>query len=301
MRRTVVHGSVILSDGILRMMVAVSYYTDPLCPWSWAAEPVVRKLMVEFADELEWTFVMAGLERDLLEGRRPGGAGMPAEQLAARSAEWLRIAADAGVPLDPLLWFDGPPVSSQPACLAVKAAARLADDGGSSYLRLAREALVCRGIKLDNAEALKQLALAAGIDAARFDLELRSHDTTEALGLDLEATRELAAAGHPIDRASDAGGAPLPTIVFGNEAPVFGLEPYEAYRDAATAAGAKPAGGPALSVEQVLDRFGTVTSREVELLCDLPGPRANAELWQLTEQWKAKAEKCGTGHLWSRA
>ena len=56
----------------------------------------MRKLMVEFADELEWTFVMAGLERDLLEGRRPGGAGMPAEQLVGRTGEWLRIAADDG-------------------------------------------------------------------------------------------------------------------------------------------------------------------------------------------------------------
>jgi protein-disulfide isomerase-like protein with CxxC motif len=293
-----------LSDGILRVMVAVSYYTDPLCPWSWAAEPVVRKLMVEFGDGLRWTFLMAGLERDLLEGRRPGGAGMPAEQVTRRTTEWLKIAGSQGVPLDPLLWTDNPPISSQPACMGVKAAARLSDDSGYRYLRAAREALICRRIKLDNAEALKQVANATGVDAARFDLELRSHDTTEALGTDLELTRELAGGGHTAEHASDAGGAPLPTIVFSGDDRVghgvFGLQPLAAYREAATAAGAQSTGSATLTIDQALDRFGTLTRAELELLCDLPGPRANAELWRLAEQWKAKAERCGTEYLWSR-
>ena len=55
---------------------------------------------------------------------------------------------------------------------------------------------------------------------------------------------------------------------------LLGLQAYESYRDAAIAAGARAGRRAALSVEQALDRFGTVTSREVELLCDLPGPRA---------------------------
>ena len=28
-------------------MVTVSYHTDPACPWSWGAEPAIRKLMTE--------------------------------------------------------------------------------------------------------------------------------------------------------------------------------------------------------------------------------------------------------------
>lgn len=35
------------------MTVQVRFYTDPACPWSWAAEPALRRLMWEFEGELE--------------------------------------------------------------------------------------------------------------------------------------------------------------------------------------------------------------------------------------------------------
>jgi predicted DsbA family dithiol-disulfide isomerase len=40
--------------------VHVTYYTDPACPWSWAAEPAVRRLLVEFGDDISITYVMVG-------------------------------------------------------------------------------------------------------------------------------------------------------------------------------------------------------------------------------------------------
>jgi hypothetical protein len=40
---------------------------------------------------------------------------------------------------------------------------------------------------------------------------------------------------------------------------------------------------------------------EIALVCDLPGPRAPAELWQLALEWRVRAERLGTGHLWSLA
>jgi protein-disulfide isomerase-like protein with CxxC motif len=33
-------------------------YADPACCWSWGAEPALRRLFVEFGDELGFTFVM---------------------------------------------------------------------------------------------------------------------------------------------------------------------------------------------------------------------------------------------------
>jgi len=46
-------------------MVRVTYYTDPACPWSWGAEPALRRLQMEFGDELQITYVMAGMAREL--------------------------------------------------------------------------------------------------------------------------------------------------------------------------------------------------------------------------------------------
>ena len=45
------------------MTVEVRFYTDPACPWSWAAEPALRRLMWEFDGELRFAWVMGGLAR----------------------------------------------------------------------------------------------------------------------------------------------------------------------------------------------------------------------------------------------
>src|SRR6185436_13073600 len=102
-------------------MPEVMYYTDPACPWSWALEPTVRKLMVEFGGGLDWTFVMGGLGRSL--AREPAAR-------AGQIEHWLRVSEETQAPLDPLLWVDGPIESTYPGCMAVKAAAELADDHG---------------------------------------------------------------------------------------------------------------------------------------------------------------------------
>jgi predicted DsbA family dithiol-disulfide isomerase len=286
------------------MMVAVGYYTDPLCPWSWAAEPVLRRLMVEFAGELQWTFVMAGLERDLLDGRRPG-AGIEESRCLTLVEGWLRVAAHSGAPLDPLLWRSAPPSSSYPACMAALAAGQQSDDGGYRYLRVLREGLMCRRHPLDRADALIDLARELGLDEQRFAIELRSHETVERFGADLERTRALAAnACGGADRASVAQGVPLPAIAFKREGEVrerlFGLVPYQTCRDAAISAGAKLRKDEPLSIEDAFERFPTLTTPEVELLCDLPRPRAAARLFWLSEQGQLRQERVLTGSLWSR-
>jgi hypothetical protein len=40
---------------------------------------------------------------------------------------------------------------------------------------------------------------------------------------------------------------------------------------------------------------------EVAAACDLPEPRAHAELWRLALEWRARPERRGTGHLWHAA
>jgi hypothetical protein len=83
---------------------------------------------------------------------------------------------------------------------------------------------------------------------------------------------------------------------------VYGPSDYGKLRAAAVAAGAVPgsAGGPP-SVEDALRRFGTMSTAEVAAVCDLPGPRAPAELWRLALEWRVKAERLGTGYIWSLA
>ena len=279
-------------------MISIAYHTDPACPWSWALEPVVRKLMVDFGERLEWTFVMGGLYRSV--------AGEPAVR-ADRIEEWLRVSEATQAPLDPLLWVEGPLASTYPACMAVKAAAEQADDRGYRYLRRLREAIMCERRKVDQPEALIEEGRAAGLDVERFRIDLRSNAITETFAADLERTEALAArVDAPAGGASrGAGDAPLPTLVFrgdgGEERLIAGHQPLDAYRGALLECGASAEQSAPLGVEDAVARFGRVTTREIEVLCELPGPRASAELFRLSEQWRLRPLRRLTGYLWEAA
>jgi hypothetical protein len=158
---------------------------------------------------------------------------------------------------------------------------------------------MCERRRLDHGAPLVEEARAAGLDVERFQLALSSHAITELFAADLERTERLASTAGGAERASTgAGGCPLPTLVFGDGPPVTGFQPYEALRAAAIAAGAAPAPDPPPSIEEVIARFGRVTTIEVELLCELPGPRAQAALFGLAEQWKLRPRRYLTGDMW---
>lgn len=233
--------------------------------------------MVEFAAEVSWTLVMAGLARDI----------QPPHD--ARVAEWLDVAGRTGMPVDTRLWGEGPIRSSYPACLAVTAAAQQASDGGLAYLRRVREGIMCLRRKLDTTEALVEEARGAGLDVERFRIDLASHATVEAFGADLERAR----------------GRALPTFVLlgedGAERAVERPGSYTQLREAAVAAGAEPSGAPPPGVAAALSRFGRMAGVEVEAVCDLPEPRAQAELWRLAGELRVRPTRVLTGRLWEPA
>jgi predicted DsbA family dithiol-disulfide isomerase len=285
-------------------MVRIDYHTDPACPWSWAAEPPVRVLMMEFGEDLQWRPVMGGLAREVAPGTSPG-VPLPAGVRSPLVEEWLQVAAQTGAPLDPLTWSDAGIRTTYPACMAVRAAAEQGADAALACLRRLREGIMCERSKLDHAEALVEAARGAGLDVERFRLALRSHAITEAFGADLEATAALAAdqGERPARSSAGAGGAALPTAVFtgeGRREVVRGLQPPEEYRRAAQACGARRQDARP-GVEEIVRRFGRVTAAEVEALCDLPGPRARAELWRLAEDWRVRPVRVLTGWLWEAA
>ena len=269
-------------------VVHTYYYTDPMCPWSWALEPALRKLAVEFGDGLSLTYVMCGMAREV------GDAG-------PLVSDMLDASAASGMPVDVRLWLAAPPRSSHPACLAVTAAAEQGDPG--RYLRRLREGFMCRRRKLDTADALTEEArLVPGLDVERLRLGLASHGVLEAFAADLDRCGAVA----PEHHAPGTGRAQLPSLEFtGADGSVHGVyEPsdYGTVRAAAVAAGAIAASGSvALSVDEALRRFGTMATSEVALVCDLQGPRAPAELWRLATEWRVRAERVGTEYLSSLA
>lgn len=256
--------------------IQASYYTDPACPWSWALEPNLRRLEVEFGEAVSISYTIGGLAPRF-------------EDPQAQVREWLDACDRSGMPFDPRLWLEAPPSSSHPACLAVIAAGEQGAAVQAAYLRRVREGLMCGRRKLDAAESLVAEAHAVpGMDAARLRRDLGSSATIERFGADLERTRAI------------GGADALPTLVLGDRA-LRGFVAYDEWSAAALAAGAEPAGEPPPSIEQALRRFGTLATAEVAAACALPGPRARAELWRMALEWKVVAERRFTSALWRLA
>lgn len=281
------------------MTVQVRFYTDPACPWSWAAEPAVRRLMWEFEGELEFVWVMGGLTRSYERA-----------DILKVISQWLDDAAEGGMPCDPRIWTENPLESTYPACQAVKAATEQGWEAGYRYLRTLREGIMFERRKLDHSDALIAAAGRARIDRQRFEVDLRSHAITEAFGADLEEVR------NPPQEARDAGAIhrskgreriSFPSALFvgedGSRRAVWGSDSVDPkkMRDAALAAGVKEVNDGSLQPLDAIRRFGRCATRELELLAEKPLPVLEAELWAMARDWKLKPVSALTGTIWEPA
>jgi hypothetical protein len=218
----------------------------------------------------------------------------------------LDASAASAMPVDPRGWLDSPPRSSYPACHAVKAAAEQRLDG--AYLRVVREDMMARRRAMDTPDALVDAARRVpGMDVERFTIDLHSNAIAEAFAADLERARAAAPQTHTEERRR----VPFPSFEFRpGDAAGDGARPPAAavydsgdpgeLRAAALQAGATP-DGALPGVEDALRRFGRLATPEVAAACDLPGPRAAAELWRLAAEWRIQAERVLSGELWQPA
>ena len=257
---------------------SLTIFTDPYCPWSWAAEPHLRRLEVEFGDQVRPSFVIVGLHRKI---ERP-------ERLALAA---LDAAAESGMPVDARVFLRDPPASTHPAGLAVQAVSEQA--GGErvgAFLRRLREAILLEGRRMDTR------AGAAGRRAR----DRRAGPRAPARGLRLQRDRRGVRRGHRARpgrrrrpprarhraRAHSLAGGPRR----GRHGPRrLRLRPVRALarRAGGRRAGRRPAARP--GVEDALRRWGTLATPEVAAACELPGPRAPAELWRLATEWRVRA------------
>jgi putative protein-disulfide isomerase len=172
----------------------IEYFTDPLCCWSWALEPVWRQIRQRHGSRITWTVVLGGMIESWASFRDPmNDVGSP-PQLAPL---WHYAGRSTGVAIDPHIWHTDPPASSYPASVAVKAAALQGSAAGDGYLALAREAVMTRRLNVARREVLLQLARELSVtlprvfDPVRFEADLTGDDALEAFRADLSRARLL--------------------------------------------------------------------------------------------------------------
>lgn len=153
------------------------------------------------------------------------------------------------------------------------------------FLRRLREAIFVERRRADRGDALLDLAreTSPALDLDALKVAFGSHGPVEALGADFER----------------AAGQPRPSLRIG-AATVDGRAPYAEWRAGVLGAGGTPQGA-ALDPEAALRRFGTCATAEVAAACELPGPRAPAELWRLALEWRVRPRAVLGGELWTLA
>jgi putative protein-disulfide isomerase len=207
--------------------VDITFYTDPLCCWSWAFEPQWRRLQYEFQQVIQCRYVMGGLlpgwqsfNDPLFSVSRPMQMG----------PVWHEASMESGMKIYDKIWVEDPPASSYPACIAVKCAALQSAEAGIKYLRMVREAVMLHGKNIAKQEVLTKVAeTLSGSHSGLLDMERFRHDL-------LESDNGIEAFRIDLNEVQSRNIARFPTLILrASEKPsimITGYRPYSVLRDA---------------------------------------------------------------------
>ena len=135
--------------------VEITFYTDPLCCWSWGFEPQWRRLQYEFQEQLAVKYVMTGLLPSWKNYSDPIYSVTRPQQMGP---VWMEASETSRMPINSKIWVEDPPASSYPACIAVKSMELQSKTAAVKYLRLLREAVMLRGKNIAKQAVLVQIA-----------------------------------------------------------------------------------------------------------------------------------------------
>jgi putative protein-disulfide isomerase len=174
--------------------VEITFYTDPLCCWTWAMQPQWKRLLADLQDRnLLVRYKMAGLlpswatfNDNVNSIRKPVQMG----------PEWMHARAISGAVIDDRIWITDPPASSFPACIAVKCAELQSSAMGAQLLNLIQEAVMVKNLNIAKTSVLEDIATALSMmntdfDLRRFQEDLLGEEAKEAFRKDLQECRYL--------------------------------------------------------------------------------------------------------------
>jgi len=203
--------------------IIITFYTDPLCCWSWALEDSWRKLLATYGDQISYSLVMGGMipgwatYSDLVHSvSRPAQMG----------PMWMYASQVTHTKMHYRIWAEDPPSSSYPPSLAVKTAGLQSQAAAEAFLYAIRKALMEEGINISRVDVLLKLAYELklkGFDYDRFLEDWRKGNGREAFRSDLSKTKL-----HSIGR--------FPTLTFqngeGTGIIMVGYRPYASLEEA---------------------------------------------------------------------
>jgi putative protein-disulfide isomerase len=263
--------------------IKIIYFTDPICSSCWGIEPQLRKLKLEYGNDIEMDYRMGGLLPDW--SYNSGGISKPSDV----AHHWDEVSKHYDMPIDGDVWLENPLHSSYPPSIAFKAAQMQDEKKAIQFLRSIREMVFFEKKNITEWQYISKAASKVGLDIIKLktDYETKAKELFEA---DLALAKKLGVRGFPTLFFMDS---------LNNQQMVYGFKPYQAFEDAILKT--LPS---AIKINydntwtSLFSKYSTLTRREFSELSNKTKAESETILQALTNEEKLIKMTTKNGNIW---
>ena len=273
--------SLIKSD---KKPVKIIYYTDPICSSCWGIEPQLRKLKLEYGNNIEVEYRMGGLLPNW--SYNSGGISKPSDV----AHHWDEVSVYYDMPIDGNVWLEDPLNSSYPPSIAFKAAQMQDNEKAILFLREIREMVFLQKKNITKWEHLELAGKKVGLDIVKLktDYEGKAKELFEE---DLKLGRELGVRGFPTMFFTDTTG---------QKEMVYGSIPYSTFES--TLLKLFPTATKTSydkTWNAVFSKYNSLTAKEFSELTGTPRNESEKYLDDLTAKGQLEKLTTKNGAMWT--
>lgn len=273
--------SLIKSD---KKPVKIIYYTDPICSSCWGIEPQLRKLKLEYGNNIEVEYRMGGLLPNW--SYNSGGISKPSDV----AHHWDEVSVYYDMPIDGNVWLEDPLNSSYPPSIAFKAAQMQDNEKAILFLREIREMVFLQKKNITKWEHLELAGKKVGLDIVKLktDYEGKAKELFEE---DLKLGRELGVRGFPTMFFTDTTG---------QKEMVYGSKPYSTFES--TLLKLFPTATKTSydkTWNAVFSKYNSLTAKEFSELTGTPRNESEKYLDDLTAKGHLEKLTTKNGAIWT--
>lgn len=263
--------------------VKIIYFTDPICSSCWGIEPQLRRLKLEYGQDVEIEYHMGGLLPDW--SYNSGGISRPSDV----AHHWDEVSLHYKMPIDGDVWLEDPLNSSYPPSIAFKAAQIQDEKMAIVFLRYLREMVFLQKKNITKWEVLEQAALKTGLDVIKLKNDYEG-EAKELFQADLNLAKKMGVRGFPSVFVTNGSGS---------SEFVYGTKPYLHYESAIQKI--HPEAQKTVykkDWESLFDKYSTLTLREFAEIGDISFQEAEETLEKLVATNKLKKFVTKNGAIW---
>ncbi len=264
--------------------VKVIYFTDPICSSCWGIEPQLRKLKLEYGNNVEVEYRMGGLLPDW--SYNSGGISKPSDV----AHHWDEVSLYYDMPIDGDVWLQDPLDSSYPPSIAFKAAQMQDKKKAIEFMRELREMVFLKKKNIAKWEHIAAAAKKTGLDTEQLKKDFYGKGK-ELFQEDLKLAREMGVRGFPtMFFTNDAG----------NKEIVYGSKPYAFYETAILKVNPETKKSEySKNWENLFAKYSSLTAKEYSELSGTPRRESEQLLNDLSAKGNLDKLTTKNGSLWT--